>query len=402
MSLKKLHTTLAGGVLAAVLAISAVGAGLAGALSSSEYKNWKQYGSSWSQLHLGSSSETVARSGCAVTSAAILMVQSGSVTDSDFTPGTIVSYLNAHGGFTSSGCIDWNKLSSYAPDFVYCGRSNLSGSQADKASKMQSLLNQGYYLIANVKNGGHFVAVDSVSGQNVTMMDPGSSSTSLFGKYAASGVISLRLFKGTNSNVTEISEPEPTEPVTEARPAETTTEATETTAESTETTAETTTTETTVTEETTTSTEETTTTTTEATTEAATEAATTTQAAATTAPAATTAATTVVTTAATTVYTTAAAPAETEPAVTLQTMVVPTELEMNLYEAGRQRFMMSVKFQTMDNLHLREEPNTQADILTVIPAGTYLDVTETDADFKWGKVTYNDTEGWISLSYAGL
>ena len=66
------------------------------------------------------------------------------------------------------------------------------------------------------------------------------------------------------------------------------------------------------------------------------------------------------------------------------------------------RFMMSVKFQTMDNLHLRKEPNTQADILTVIPAGTYLDVTETDADFKWGKVTYNDTEGWISLSYAGL
>ena len=199
MSHKQHKALLTGGMIAAVLAFSALGGSLSQAAIQDEYQSWKQYGSEWSTLHLGTSSETVARSGCAVTSAAILMVKSGSVTDEDFTPATLVNYMNQNGGFSSGGGINWDKLSGYAPSFVYEGRSQLVGTQSQKAQRIKALLDEGYYVIAVVKNGGHFVAVDSVNGDQITMNDPGSRYTSLFDKYPASGLVSVRIFSGGNS-----------------------------------------------------------------------------------------------------------------------------------------------------------------------------------------------------------
>lgn len=406
----KVKAALAGGILAAMMAATAIGGSLISAWSGDSYKSWKQYGESWSSMTLGSSGETVARSGCAVTSAAILMVKSGSVTDDSFTPGTIVGFMSSHGGFSSSGSINWSKLTEYAPSFVYCGKSTLSGTQQQKAEKMQSLMDQGYYLEAVVRNGGHFVAIDSVNGSNVTMMDPGSRATSLFDQYAASGVISLRLFKGANSTVTA---PEPTEPeTTAAEMTETTTEAvTEVVTE------ETTTLYTTepATEETTeviTSTQtETTIATTEETTTTTTVVTTTTQA-----PVTTTAPTVTTTAAAATTPAPAPAPApaaapetqpETpvfivqEPTTEVQT-VIPSRAEAELFRIRNKNIFMTVRFTTTDNLHLREEANTDSDILLVIPEDTALDVVEIDEDFTWGRVAYNGKEGWISLDFAGL
>ena len=406
----KVKAALAGGILAAMMAATAIGGSLISAWSGDSYKSWKQYGESWSSMTLGSSGETVARSGCAVTSAAILMVKSGSVTDDSFTPGTIVGFMSSHGGFSSSGSIIWSKLTEYASSFVYCGKSTLSGTQQQKAEKMQSLMDQGYYLEAVVRNGGHFVAIDSVNGSNVTMMDPGSRATSLFDQYAASGVISLRLFKGANSTVTA---PEPTEPeTTAAEMTETTTEAvTEVVTEETTTlyTTEPATEETT---EVTTSTQtETTIATTEETTTTTTVVTTTTQA-----PVTTTAPTVTTTAAAATTPAPAPAPApaaapetqpETpvfivqEPTTEVQT-VIPSRAEAELFRIRNKNIFMTVRFTTTDNLHLREEANTDSDILLVIPEGTALDVVEIDEDFTWGRVAYNGKEGWISLDFAGL
>ena len=406
----KVKAALAGGILAAMMAATAIGGSLISAWSGDSYKSWKQYGESWSSMTLGSSGETVARSGCAVTSAAILMVKSGSVTDDSFTPGTIVGFMSSHGGFSSSGSINWSKLTEYAPSFVYCGKSTLSGTQQQKAEKMQSLMDQGYYLEAVVRNGGHFVAIDSVNGSIVTMMDPGSRATSLFDQYAASGVISLRLFKGANSTVTA---PEPTEPETTAvEMTETTTEAvTEVVTEETTTlyTTEPATEETT---EVTTSTQtETTIATTEETTTTTTVVTTTTQASVTTtAPTVTTTAAAATTPAPTPAPAPAAAPEtqpETpvfivqEPTTEVQT-VIPSRAEAELFRIRNKNIFMTVRFTTTDNLHLREEANTDSDILLVIPEGTALDVVEIDEDFTWGRVAYNGKEGWISLDFAGL
>lgn len=420
----KVKAAIAGGVLAALMATAALSGTISQAISDNAYKSWKQYGETWSSMTLGSSGETVARSGCAVTSAAILMVKSGSVTDDSFTPATLVSFLSANGGFSSSGGINWNKLTNYAPSFVYCGKSALSGTQQQKAEKMQSLIDQGYYLEAVVKNGGHFVAVDSVNGSDVTMMDPGSKSTSLFSKYAASGVVSLRLFKGANS-IVKVSEEtvETTAPAAETEPIETTvtevgmTEVTtvytteaaeETTGITTEITTEVTTEATTgeTTEVTTTEVTTTESTTTEPKKETTTAAVTTTAAPAATAPTVTTAA------AATTI---APPPAPTpimsappapvyiaeEPDTAKQT-IIPSRAEAELFRINNMNIFMSVRFTTTDKLHLRENPNTQSDILLVIPENTALDVVEIDAAFKWGRVAFNGKEGWISLDYAGL
>jgi uncharacterized protein YgiM (DUF1202 family) len=275
---------------------------------------------------------------------------------------------------------------------------------------MQSLMDQGYYLEAVVRNGGHFVAIDSVNGSNVTMMDPGSRATSLFDQYAASGVISLRLFKGANSTAKA---PEPTEPETTAvEMTETTTEAvTEVVTEETTTlyTTEPATEETT---EVTTSTQtETTIATTEETTTTTTVVTTTTQA-----PVTTTAPTVTTTAAAATTPAPAPAPApaaapetqpETpvfivqEPTTEVQT-VIPSRAEAELFRIRNKNIFMTVRFTTTDNLHLREEANTDSDILLVIPEGTALDVVEIDEDFTWGRVAYNGKEGWISLDFAGL
>lgn len=401
----KVKSAIAGGVLAAVMAAAALSGTIISAMSDNSYKSWKQYGESWSSMTLGSSGETVARSGCAVTSAAMLMVKSGSVTDDSFTPGTIVGYMSSHGGFTSSGSINWNKLTDYAPSFVYCGKSSLSGTQQQKAEKMQSLMDQGYYLAAVVKNGGHFVAVDSVDGSNVTMMDPGSRATSLFDQYAASGVVSLRLFKGANSTaktseITETIPAETTEPITETVTEAITTEVTTlyTTEPATE---ETTSTEMTTTEVTTTQTETTTTTTETEETQTTTTTVTTTTAPVTTAP-------TVTTAAAATTLAAAPAPDPETPVFIAQEensstkTVIPSRAEAELFRINNQNIFMTVRFTTTDNLHLREEPNTKSDILLVIPENTALDVVEIDEDFAWGRVAYDGKEGWISLDFAGL
>lgn len=424
MSFKKARAAIAGGVLAAVIAVSAIGGSLIQAVGN-EYKSWKQYGSSWSSMYLGSSGETVAQSGCAVTSAAMLMVQSGSVTDADFNPGTIISYMNQNGGFSDSGSINWSKLSGYAPNFTYVRNYKLSGTQQQKAATMQSLMNDGYYLLAVVKYGGHFVAIDSVDGSNVTMMDPGSRSTSLFDKYAAGGVVSLRLFTGANSQTVQPAEPEPTVPETlEPETTEAMTEVTETEAAETTETQEMTVPEM-PTEAVTEPTEATETTTSQA---AVTTKVTTTTETVLTAPPSpgvpsteaslkTPAApkpTTTVTTQAVPVtppmpgameeiQVPMTAPALPQPeTVQTETTVIPSRAEAALFQAAGQHFYMQVKFRTTDNLHLRENPDTASDILLVIPTDTVLDVVEVNDDFTWGRVAYNGEEGWISLNYADI
>jgi hypothetical protein len=273
---------------------------------------------------------------------------------------------------------------------------------------MESLMNEGYYLMAEVKYGGHYVAIDSVSGSYVTMMDPGSRSTSLFDTYSPDGVYSVNLFKGAYSTdaapeetipaettepiettVTEVVTTEPevlytTAPETaplvietdavEETTEVTTTQVTETEAETTETTRETTTTAVTtfavpeIVETVPTQTSE------DAAEELTPE----------TIPAAI-----------------PALPAETAEEVAAEP-VIPSHAEAGLFQIGGKNLFMTVRFTTTDLLNLRAEPNTDSDILLVIPEGTALNVVEINEDFTWGRVAYNGKEGWISIDFARL
>lgn len=126
-----------------------------------DYRTWDQADSRWGSIKLGSSSYTMERSGCLVTSVTKLIVQSGLKTSS-FTPKTLVTWMNNNGGFTSSGAFYWAKPSEYIPKFSYVGNLLNDGTYTSKNynSKFTSWIKDGYHLVVQVKNRGHWVAID--------------------------------------------------------------------------------------------------------------------------------------------------------------------------------------------------------------------------------------------------
>ncbi len=370
MDIPKVPRRLLSGILGMVLLAGAFGGTIIGAQGGNSYKSWKQTNHPWGAMELGESGESVSQSGCAITSAAMLMVHSGAVEDAGFDPSVLVEFMNENNGFDQAGNAQWWVMNHFDADFAFVNGRVLTGTQEQKTAEIRSLLEQGYYLMAQVNYGAHFVAIDGITQSGtVTMMDPASDAANLFVKYPADGVCQLRVFRGADV----ITVPEPTEaPTTEAA----TTEAATTAATTTE---ATTTTETTTTTEATTTTE--TTTTTEATTTAVTTEATT-------------------TTVQTTVKTTAATEAPVQTTVT--TTVVAPALDAELFELDDQHLFITIKFTTTDNLNLRALAGTQNEILQVIPAGTVVTVVEVNRDFTWGKVAYNGYTGWVSLEYVNL
>ena len=163
------------------------------------YANWKQFGESWSNIYLGSSSHTIGRSGCLVTSIAMLIAKSGVPTNiqGEFNPGSFVKYLNNHGGFIGANFV-WSSVSKAAPTFKYKGDTNLFGrSKSEKIRLIKEKLDAGYYVVIEVKRptGQHWVAVDRVEGNNIIMMDPASKETIVWNKYNPSNTSMMKYFK---------------------------------------------------------------------------------------------------------------------------------------------------------------------------------------------------------------
>ena len=155
--------------------------------STGPYAGWKQADSAWGSITIGNTRRTIAEVGCLVTSVSMLIAKSGVTVnvDGDFNPGTFVQALNQVGGFQGANFV-WGSVSNVAPDFRYVGKAYVSGqSQSQKLSTLQDLLNQGYYVVAEVKGntGQHWVAVDGINGSEVLMMDPASQSTSMWSQY---------------------------------------------------------------------------------------------------------------------------------------------------------------------------------------------------------------------------
>ena len=182
-------------LLAVVMLVCPVPVVNVGAATSTPYYNWKQYDSQWSGNYIGT--KTIGAIGCAATSVAMLIVQAGFRSESNFDPGTFVSEMKAVGGFSNND-IYWGKVSqiSGCSGFTYVGNYSLPGTASGNVSKIKEKVDAGYSVVVSVKGGGHYVAVRSASSSSVTMMDPASTNTDLYGYYSASNSTKMFVYQG--------------------------------------------------------------------------------------------------------------------------------------------------------------------------------------------------------------
>ena len=156
--------------------------------ASGAYTTWKQADPEWGSISLGGG-RNMAAIGCLVTSLAIQIARSGTqITNlpsgySSFNPGALVTTLNQNGGFVSGGAFTWSGYQSIAPNVVLSGRHtvNISDTQtlANVLSQELSTPAEGKYqkfILLNIRHNAsaqHWVAVDTVSDGQVTIIDPG-------------------------------------------------------------------------------------------------------------------------------------------------------------------------------------------------------------------------------------
>ena len=158
------------------------------ATSTGEFARWKQFGAPWSNIQMGSSGSNIGQIGCLVTSISMLIAKSKvPTTVNPFNPGTFVQKLNKNGGFDSGGNFIWGSVTSAAPKFKYQDKLDVSGlSRTDKLNTLKRLISQpNVYVVAEVKGntGQHWVAIDSVNGDTINMLDPGSNATNMWKQY---------------------------------------------------------------------------------------------------------------------------------------------------------------------------------------------------------------------------
>lgn len=128
-----------------------------------DYRTWNQGDERWGSLSLGSSDKTVKSSGCLVTSVTKLIIQAGFREAEDFTPATMVKWLNNNGGFSGASLV-WSKPAEYISGMSFAGKGSLIAqgtySSSSYNDEIIEWIEDGYHLVVCVKGGGHWVAVD--------------------------------------------------------------------------------------------------------------------------------------------------------------------------------------------------------------------------------------------------
>lgn len=152
-----------------------------------EYVLWRQKGSPWSNIQIGSSGKSIGDIGCLATSIAMLIEKSNVLNPiNPFNPGTFVEELNKNGGFDRDGNLQYSAIKKVVPNFEFGGRVELKGkTKLEKLKKINEYQSKGYYLAVEVKGdtGQHWVAVLSVNGNNINMADPGSDGNVMWNTY---------------------------------------------------------------------------------------------------------------------------------------------------------------------------------------------------------------------------
>ena len=180
--------------------------------SAGSYVGWKQTDSRWKDVVLGGgtdSSRSIGNIGCLATSISMLIAKSGAIDGlptantlkGNFNPGTFVEAMNKAGGFDSGGNLYWANVRKVVPNFVYdsSSKQTLSGLSRDAKLKVikRKFSQSNTYCVVEVKGGQgqHWVAVDSVNGTNIKMLDPGSKATNLWKQYDYRRTSMIQCFK---------------------------------------------------------------------------------------------------------------------------------------------------------------------------------------------------------------
>lgn len=164
-----------------------------------EFTKWKQTDEKWFEVNIGN--DTMGNSGCLVTSISIQIARSGTVDLQVFNPGVFANELSARNSFSESGILNFEPLKTTVKEITN-GRFSvvnpsvfLEGSKYDKLTKLQEYINQGYFLVISVYNGGHYVAVDRIENGKLYIFDPGYDVNELEEKYLWDGVDNVKIFK---------------------------------------------------------------------------------------------------------------------------------------------------------------------------------------------------------------
>mmetsp|Transcript_1872 Transcript_1872/g.4184 ORF Transcript_1872/g.4184 Transcript_1872/m.4184 type:complete len:170 (-) Transcript_1872:87-596(-) len=162
----------------------------AAATSAASWEVYKQCDSRWGSQELGTcSSSTICSAGCAMTSVSMILKSKGV----DVTPATLDHWLTTHGGYASGCLIVWASVDAY-------GATKFNGFGEISEANICAEIKKGSGLVANVRNGGHWVLLTGCKGGGVfTVNDPGFSQAT----YSVSDISNLAVYhmKASNSSV---------------------------------------------------------------------------------------------------------------------------------------------------------------------------------------------------------
>ncbi|KAL4467229.1 hypothetical protein ABPG72_005854 [Tetrahymena utriculariae] len=131
--------------------------------SARSYPLFKQCDSQWGSTIIGSGPETICKVGCLLSSVSMALNSYGKTVDGQSSnPKTVNDWLKAHSGYSGELFI-WGSISSLG--FSYVGKVNAAQAATD--------LDQGYVVILNVRNGGHWVLATGRNGSTFNVNDPG-------------------------------------------------------------------------------------------------------------------------------------------------------------------------------------------------------------------------------------
>ncbi len=182
------------------------------ATTSGNFASWKQSDAEWGNVALGNSN--VSNIGCLITSIAIQMARSGTkITNlpkeyNTFNPGALATTVTKNGGFDGMGNFQWNGFQDLASNWKIGDSVSVNTSDnatlANKLSAELALAAEGKYQkyivlqIHHDKSSQHWVAVDSVLGNNVTIFDPGANGNTLDDNYSGWVVDTYRVMYATD------------------------------------------------------------------------------------------------------------------------------------------------------------------------------------------------------------
>lgn len=162
-----------------------------------EYREWSQLDPRWKDTPMGGT--TIRRSGCLVTSLAIMAVHSGSVDSSafstlgissveEFNPGVLANAYTRVGGFSSGGAISsWGTINKLIPNITFGFDTYFKNtSKQSAAAEIRDLMANDWHIIARVNSpsGYHWVYIESVGDDDsITMCDPAMDTHDLYAAY---------------------------------------------------------------------------------------------------------------------------------------------------------------------------------------------------------------------------